>query len=430
MTKRNRTNQRLEEITTNTLIVGVDIAKNLQYARFVDYRGKEVSKVLSFNNDKDGFEAFISKIKDICKTKNQFSNVIIGMEPTGHYWKTLAYYLMERKYKVVGVNPYHTKRAKELDDNSPTKCDKKDAITIARLVKDGRYFIPYLAKDIYSDIRMLTNTRVELLKTINSLKNRITAMLDQYFPEIRKVFRDIIDGKAVRQILKICPFPKMILELGETGVLKEIKKAVKRGVGIKRVKKLIEVSETSIGLRHSLETAKLRLNILINELELMEQELLKIEGLMDEKLRKTGYYDRLISIDGVGVVSACSFLGEIGCPLRFSNARQIFNYAGLNLIEDSSGKNKSKTCISKRGRSVLRSILYQMSFTMVNSNAEMKQLYHYLKNRKVNPLKKKQALIVISKKIVTVMFNLIKKNESYKSDSVFGDVRKKMLMVV
>ena len=41
--------------------------------------------------------------------------------------------------KFVVVNPMHVKKSKELDDNSPTKNDVKDAKVIAQLVKDGRY---------------------------------------------------------------------------------------------------------------------------------------------------------------------------------------------------------------------------------------------------------------------------------------------------
>ncbi len=129
---KNRTNQRLEEITASTLIVGVDVAKSVHWARFVDYRGMEIGKAVSFKNDRQGFESIVARIREISNMKTvryPFENVIVGMEPTGHYWKALANYLMKVGYKVVGVNPYHTKKSKELDDNSPTKCDKKDAIT-------------------------------------------------------------------------------------------------------------------------------------------------------------------------------------------------------------------------------------------------------------------------------------------------------------
>ena len=132
--KENRTNQRLEEITVNTLIVGVDIAKTMQWARFVDYRGVEIGKAVYFSNDRKGFESIVAKMNEHCNNKvfaNPFKKVIIGMEPTGHYWKPFANYLIKQGLQVVGVNPYHTKKAKELDDNSQTKSDKKDAILAA-----------------------------------------------------------------------------------------------------------------------------------------------------------------------------------------------------------------------------------------------------------------------------------------------------------
>jgi transposase len=108
MGSKSRANQRLEEITPTTIVVGVDIAKTTHWARFTDFRGIEVSKAAAFKSDRNGFESIIARIQ---VTRRQFDSVIIGMEPTGHYWKTLANYLMKAGYRVVGVNPYHTKRA-------------------------------------------------------------------------------------------------------------------------------------------------------------------------------------------------------------------------------------------------------------------------------------------------------------------------------
>jgi len=423
---KNRTNQRLEEISVGTLIVGVDVAKSVQWARFVDYRGVEAGKAVSFRNDRQGFEYIVTKIEALCKS--EFEKVIIGMEPTGHYWKTLANYLVKAGYKVVGVNPYHTKKSKELDDNSPTKCDKKDAITIARLVKDGRYFDPYLPQDVYAELRVLSNTRVSILKRSSAVKNTITAVLDEYFPEIVKVFKNPLKGKASRQILKSCPFPAFILTLGADAVFAEIKKAVKKTVGMKKVQQLIEIAKESIGVEYGLESAKLRMNCLISELEMIENNLNEVEASMEKMLEETGYAEKVLSMKGVGIVTAASFIGEVGDPLRFDSDRQIAKYAGYNLTEDSSGKNKSGTCISKRGRKQLRSILYKMAFTMVGQNAEMKELYRYLLTRQNNPLKKKQALVVISKKIITVIYSLLKKQETYKPELVLGTVRKEMLL--
>ncbi len=432
MSKRNhlkeRLNEKLQAITFSTLVVGIDIAKKNQWARFVDCRGIEHGKALKFGNNKNGFEKILTTIFELCK-KDDFTNVVIGMEPTGHYWKPLANYLLKQGLIVVLVNPYHTKKSKELDDNSQTKSDIKDALTIAKLVKDGRYFETYLPHDIYAELRGLTATRTSMLKRLKSIKNTIIAVLDEYFPEYESVFKCIFTGKASRQILKSCPIPSLILELGEDGVLTEIKSAVKKTVGRKKAKQLLEAAQNSIGVDYGESSAVFRIKQYMTELEMIENQLVEVEEEMNVALEKTGLSEYLLSIPGAGVVSMASVLGEMGDPLRFENPRQMSRMAGYNLIEDSSGKNKSGTCISKRGRKNLRCVLYKMALTMVAVNPEMKQLYSYLKTRENNPLKKMPALVVVSKKILTMIFTLSKKKEYYNSEKVFGNVRKEQLRV-
>lgn len=147
MSKRNHLkeyiNQKMEAITLSILVVGVGIAKHIQWARFADCRGIEHSKALKFENNKNVFNATLAWIYEICKNEG-FKKVVMGMEPTEHYWKAFANFLLKQeRIKMVLVNPYHTKKTKKLDDNSQPQSDKKDSLTIARLVKDGRYFETY-----------------------------------------------------------------------------------------------------------------------------------------------------------------------------------------------------------------------------------------------------------------------------------------------
>lgn len=113
--------------------------------------------------------------------------------------------------------------------------------------------------------------------------------------------------------------------------------------------------------------------------------------------------------------------------MRFDKPRQIHRMAGYNLVENSSGQNKSGTSISKRGRKQLRALLYKMAMVMVSQNSELKQLYQYLRTRPSNPLKGKQALIVISKKIVTIIYQVLKTRREYQPALVLGSVRKQQL---
>ncbi len=374
---------------------------------------------------------FIHLSVTVCgNSRKDFNNVIVGMEPTGHYWKAFANFLLKQaKITVVLVNPYHTKKAKELDDNSQTKSDKKDALTIARLVKDGRYFETYLPHDIYAELRGLTTTRISMNKRKKAVENTITAVMDEYFPEFTTVFKHPFKGKASMYLLKICPIPKFILELGTEGVLAEIKKAVKKTVGRKKAEQLVNAARDSIGVDYGEYAARFKIQQMMEELELINRQLYEVETEMGKALEKTGISEYLLSIDGIGVVSLAMCLGETGDPKRFEDARQMSKLAGYNLIEDSSGTNKSGTCISKRGRKNLRCVLYQMAMTMVATNKEMKKLYEYLKTRENNPLKKMQALVVISKKILTLLFTLSKKKEYYNPENVFGAVRKSQLEV-
>ena len=66
---KNRINERLEFISVTTLVVGIDIAKSVHWARFVDYRGREIGKAISFNCNRQGFESIVDKIKENCKNK-------------------------------------------------------------------------------------------------------------------------------------------------------------------------------------------------------------------------------------------------------------------------------------------------------------------------------------------------------------------------
>ena len=96
-----------------------------------------------FSNTLEGFEALSRWIGNI-QVQRKKEKVIVGIEPTGHYWFVLGQYLQCKGIKLVMVNPYAVKQSKELDDNNQTKNDAKDPSVIAKLVIDGRYSIPYV----------------------------------------------------------------------------------------------------------------------------------------------------------------------------------------------------------------------------------------------------------------------------------------------
>lgn len=414
-------------IESTDAIVGVDIAKNVHWAGIILPNGREIKKSFSFNNNKKGFESLVETVKNVLTMMN-IEKVIIGMEPTGHYWKAFARYLKPIDWMtVVTVNPKKVKDSKELDDNCQTKSDKKDCITIARLIKDARFFEPYLPEGVWAELRNLSNTRAELVRKQNAVKNRMIATMDEYFPEYTSAIK--IFSRTSEEILKKCPFPEDIKSLGKEGLLEHIKATVKRGYSKKQVETIYELAEESIGATEGVTSAKFQLEIYRKEAELLIEQIEKAEEKLEEQLKETGYYESLISIPGVGIVSAAMFVGEIGDINRFDSYEQIRRYAGLNLVENSSGKHQGKTTVSKRGRSLLRSVLYRMAFTMIGKNKEMKELYKYLTTRKENQLKKKQAIVAVIGKILQIIFSIVTKNEEYEATRVFTQERIEQLKV-
>jgi transposase len=106
---------------------------------------------------------------------------IVGMEPTGHYWLNLAHILKENQIKFVAVNPLHVKTSKELDDNSPTKNDVKDAKVIAQQVKDGRYAEPTTPQGVYAELRVAKKIRDLLTDDLQTVQGQIHNWLDRIF---------------------------------------------------------------------------------------------------------------------------------------------------------------------------------------------------------------------------------------------------------
>ncbi|MFT5875027.1 MAG: transposase [Clostridium sp.] len=269
-------------------------------------------------------------------------HIIVGLEPTGHYWFTLGNFLKKLGIKLVLVNPFHVKRSKELDDNSQTKNDLKDPKTIAKLVIDGRYSIPYIPEGIYSDLRIAMGMRESLNKNIIIIKNKVDHWLDKYFPEFNDVFANW-EGKAALISLTEFSTPEKVLSTGVQQILATWKKEVKRAVGIQRAVRLVEAVKISIGIKEGLRMAskELEANLEQYELYLKQNEQLEIE--IDALSLQIPGVKEMLSIKGVGIITAAGFIAEVGDIKRFTHPSQIQKLAGLNLIENSSGKHKGKT---------------------------------------------------------------------------------------
>lgn len=413
-------NQKILQITAETLIIGIDIAKHKHVARAQDYRGIQYSKALTFDNHFAGFKKLVQWIEKL-KQENQKTKVILGVEPTGHYWLPLAYWLKEQEIKLVVVNPMHVKKSKELDDNSPTKNDVKDARVIARLIEEGRYSEPNLPEGIYADLRVGMALYDQLLKDCQEVQGRVHNWLDRYFPEYTTAFSDW-EGKASLQVLDLCLFPDEIMKQPEEEILIQIRKKVKRGVGITKVRQLKEVARCSIGIVEGKEMARLRLSTLLAQYSLIKREMEKVWVKIEDILKTIPGVEEMVMIDGIAETTVAGFFAEVGDLKKYEHPDQIIKLAGLNLKLATSGKWKGKTVITKRGRPKLRSLLFKVVLPLVNHNPAFKALHEYFTTRNENPLKKKQSLIALCCKLIKILFTMGKKQCAFCPEKMLGDI--------
>lgn len=413
-------NEKIMQIKQDTLIIGVDIAKRTNYARAQDDRGLDLTKALKFDNRHAGFRALLQWIHDLKESCGK-TNVIIGMEPTGHYWLPLAHMLEDHDLHYVTVNTMHVSRSKELDDNSPSKNDVKDAKVIAQLVKDGRFSEPVLPEDVYAELRQGMNVHGWLTERHNRIKAKIQNWFDRYFPEFTDVFKDW-EGKAALQILEMNLLPHELAGMNDDTILDEMKKGASRAVGLKRVRALKEAASTSIGIRTGSRMAKRELALLLQEYYELVQELSLLEEELNELIEPIPGAKQMLAMKGVGAMTVAGFFAEVGDLNNYDDPRQLLKLAGLNLRRNESGTHKGQTRISKRGRRKLRALLFRVAMPLSSQNPAFKKLHDYYRNRPDNPLTGKQSLIALCGKLLRIFFVIGTRQCDFDEERMIRDI--------
>lgn len=259
------------------------------------------------------------------------------MEPTGHYWFSLARWLSSKGIEAVLVNPHLVKKNKENRDNTPSKIDHKDALVIADMVKNGYYSPVQFNPEAYEELRILMANRDTVTKRLNSAVNQIHRWVDIVFPEIRHVFKILTCTSAIAT-LRLFPLPKEISSLTTEKVIAGWKQYVKHHAGLHRAAQLIVLAKRSVGATQALYAYKLHLAHLLEEYDLAQHQLEQIEHELHHILGRIPNAQKLLEIRGVNVTSLAGVLGEAGNLSGYTHENVLRLYAGLNLTEASSGK--------------------------------------------------------------------------------------------
>ena len=104
-------NDRLKQVTFDTLIVGVDVGSKTHFCRAFDWREFELSRrVFKFSNTGMGFITFLRWTEELMN-KTKMKKVIVGCESTGCYWLRFQKFLQDHGVQLVTVNLFTVNRS-------------------------------------------------------------------------------------------------------------------------------------------------------------------------------------------------------------------------------------------------------------------------------------------------------------------------------
>ncbi len=354
------------------ILVGIDIGKKQHTFSIID---KETGEILSnpsvFTNNQEGFLLLIQKLSSYAAR----SDLLIGMEDTGHYHFALLKYLLDNHYTVALINPTTTDLTRKLQGGI-TKNDPLDSLTICDVIGSNQRKKPYrITKvnrfDLYEQ-KQLTRHHHNLKEELNTYKNRLQKCIDIVFPEFNSLFRSKY-GIVYMNVLKTFASAEKIANSD----IRTIRKCFEYDGHGKRItlsaEQLKAAARTSVGIPSVAEEIQIR--HLVCQIEMIEEQLSEIDKKIEEFSLQNN--SPILSIPGISHFSGTSILAESGDICNYTKASQIIKFAGVAPYHyESSQFTAQHTAITKKGSRYLRKTLYQIILPVINHNTVFTAYYN------------------------------------------------------
>ena len=401
--------EKIKTINEKTLIATLDIGKKVHYGYFRTSKNKDIKPFRIYNTGKS-FNKFWKKLCRF-KEKHMLDEVVIGFESTGPYAEPIANYLRKKPVKLVQVNPLHTKRIKELTGNSPNKTDKKDPRVIADVISLGHSLTVIVPEGAAAQLRRLSHARERAMERRTAMNNQLQDLVFVIFPELGDIIKP--STKTGMYLIKNYPDPESIVSIGIETLCNIVRKISRGKFGIDRVEKLYNAAKESVGITEGKESILLETSHLVSNIEAENRYIKSLEEQMIVYLDQIPYSHSILSVKGIGNITVAGLIGEVGDFRKFKTIPEIMKLAGLDLFEVSSGKHKGRHRISKRGRALMRKLLFFAAINAVKSHGIMHARYQKMLD---NGTPKIKALIAVSRKLLRIIFALARDNAQYEEN--------------
>lgn len=386
------------------IYIGIDVAKDKHDCFITNSEGEVLFNAFTIPNNADGFHDLFQKISSLT---NDFSNVKVGLEATGHYNYNLLGFLIDKGLPTFVINPLHTNLFRKSLSLRQTKTDKVDAHTIALMMMSGVNLQSYSNTSYHNEeLKSLTRYRFDKVQERAKLKTSISRLVNILFPELEKLVPSL-HMVSIYALLAEFPSSAQIASCHLTRLTNLLANASKGHYNKEKAIEIRNAAKHSIGSNMPAKSLELKHTIrLIQELtsEIDEIEC-SIKSIMDE-IRSP-----ILSIPGINYRMGAMIIAEIGDFNRFSSPDKILAYAGLSPSTYQSGQlDGCYSHMEKRGSRYLRYALFNATkFVCIWDN----QFSAYLAKKRSEGKHYNVAISHAAKKLVRVIYPLEKSGQLY-----------------
>jgi len=399
-----------KDFVSGKTIVGIDPAKQHHQASVINQYGIQIAKSFSFPVNLDGFNNNLWKKLHSIVPQFTPDNLVFAVEASCNLWKTIAYYLHDKGYTVLLVNPLVTHYSRPLMNHDFSKTDPKDAFLVAKNAFDANYdfyksFTPQINR-----LHQLSITYDKLLKDKNKNLLRIRSLMEEVFPEFLNCLN--IDTKTALFLLESYFLPQHFLNLDIEKLAPVITTISRSNYNKQLLLNLKDAASNTIGVNKISEEQSLRL-ILNSWLLEFKQINNHMAILMDEMItlaKQTDHFKILTSIKGISDNLASQFIAECRDLNNFQHYKQIEKLAGLNLRLSQSGDYIGARHISHIGDRRLLRIIYQMT---IQTSTYIPEVRIKFLTRQIKKKAYRKNIIAASSVLLQLIMALIKENRTY-----------------
>ncbi|TKI56488.1 IS110 family transposase [Brevibacillus antibioticus] len=394
------------------LYIGVDLHKRHHTAVMMTCFHEKRDEI-QFENKPSAFPKFLQQVEKMAKREGL--TPVFGLEDVGGYGRGLAMFLNENKYEVKSVNPALTISIRRSSPNNK-KTDAWDAECVARILISNLDTLPTAnPHDLYYAISQLVTRRENIVSVVTGIKLQLHQLLGYHYPSYKKFFSQV-DGKTALAFWLKYPSPSCLSGVNVDELANFLYKKSNRYMSTKKAGDILSlVQQDGDTSKDYQEANDFLVRNVVQDLIIRDHQLRQIDTALAKHLALLDY--KLETMHGISTVTAAELIAEIGDISRFSSADKLANFAGIAPVQHSSG-NKQKSKKSKLGNRSLYDIFYNLAIRQLGVSRAKKPnhpVYHAYYERKLAEGKTKwQAIICVMRKLVKVIYSMMKNKTEYK----------------